>query len=207
MNYIPKENTKIEKYKQQIYKKEYSIILKLFQGIQITKIRRMENNKLLSEIPEMFFIIQLSVPDEMNCTIEMCIDNYCSVEVLDKENQYVVTDNIDKKIDALKNTCFYELPQILILSLKRFGNNIQRKKNIVVLDEELDLDKHCQSGNNKYELYGINLHIGNIGGGHYMAAIKNKDWYLMNDTSVSKINFNTLKENYKAYCLFYRKKK
>ena len=61
VNYIPKENTKIEKYKQQIYKKEYSIILKLFQGIQITKIRRMENNKLLSEIPEMFFIIQLSL--------------------------------------------------------------------------------------------------------------------------------------------------
>ena len=154
----------------------------------------------------MFFIIQLSVSNESNCTIEMCIDNYCSVEVLDKENQYVVTDNSAEKIDALKDTCFYELPQILIISLKRFGNNIQKKKNIVVLEQELDLDKYCQSGNNKYELYGINLHIGNIGGGHYMAAIKNKDWYLMNDTSVSKINFNTLKTNYQAYCLFYRKK-
>jgi ubiquitin C-terminal hydrolase len=206
VNYSPKKNTKIEKYKQQVYNSEYSIILKLFQGIQLTRIRRMDDKKLLSEIPEMFFIIQLSVSDEMNCTIEMCIDDYCSAEVLDEDNQYAVSENSDEKIDALKDTCFYELPQILIISLKRFGNNSRKKKNVVVLDEELDLDKYCQTGNNMYELYGINLHIGDLGGGHYMAAIKNKEWFLMNDTSVSKITFNELKTNYQAYCLFYRKK-
>ena len=58
----------------------------------------------------------------------------------------------------------------------------------------------------KYELYGICNHSGGVLGGHYTATVRVGDeWYLFNDTSVSKINFNGM-NNTAGYCLFYRKK-
>ena len=101
---------------------------------------------------------------------------------------------------------FYELPPVLIISLKRFNNSIRKNKDVVLLEEYINLDNLCKTKNNNYELYGINLHTGNLNSGHYMAAVKNNGWYLFNDMSVSKINFSDLRTNYQAYCLFYRKK-
>ncbi|MDA7464530.1 hypothetical protein N8996_07065, partial [Candidatus Poseidonia alphae] len=58
-----------------------------------------------------------------------------------------------------------------------------------------------------YELYGVCNHSGGVLGGHYTATVRVKsgDWYLFNDTSVSKISFDGL-NNTSGYCLFYRKK-
>jgi len=204
-DYNKKNNSKIENYKKKIYNKEYSIITELFQGIQITRIRDM-NNKCLNETPEPFMILPLPIFNKINCTIEQCIEEYCVCEILDKDNQYALSNDSNIKIDARKDTYFYELPPILIISLKRFGNNIRKNKNVVKLEENINLDKYCKTNNNNYELYGINLHTGSIGSGHYMAAIKNRHWYLMNDTTVTRIKFDNLKTNYQAYCLFYRKK-
>ena len=206
INYIPsKIDKKIELYKKKIFEKDYSIITKIFQGIQVTSISDMNDNKI-NDTPEPFMILPISLQENINCSIEMCIEKYCSTEILNNENKYALTNDSKEKIDAKKKTYFYELPQILIISLKRFRNNIRKNKDVVVLNEYLNLDKYCKNGNNDYELYGINLHTGNINSGHYMAAIKNKNWYLFNDLSISKINFNELKTNYQAYCLFYRKK-
>ena len=205
ISYIPKNNNKIELFKKKMYKKDYSIITKLFQGIQVSSISDMKDN-VLNETPEQFMILPISIPNNINSSIDECIDNYCSVEILNNENKYALSEDSKKKIDAKKQIYFYELPQILIISLKRFRNNIRKNKDVVILNEELNLDKYCKNGDNSYELYGVNLHTGNINSGHYMAAIKNDNWYLFNDLSVSKINFNDLKTNYQAYCLFYRKK-
>lgn len=204
-NYKIKQNTKIEKYKKRLYSKDYSIITKLFQGIQITRIRDMNEN-ILSETPEPFMILPVPIMIEYNCTIKKCIEEYCNSEVLTGENQYARTNDSDSKIDAKKDIYFYELPPVLIISLKRFNNNIRKNKDVVVLDEYINLDNLCKTKNNIYELYGISLHNGNVGSGHYMAAVKNNGWYLFNDMSVSKINFSDLRTNYQAYCLFYRKK-
>ena len=203
-NYRMKQNTKIEKYKKELYSKDYSIITKLFQGIQITRIKDISGN-ILSETPEPFMILPLPIIKEHNCTIKTCIEEYCNTELLNGVNQYARTSS-DSKIDAHKDIYFYDLPPVLIISLKRFNNNISKNKNVVVLEEYINLDNLSSSNNNNYELYGINLHTGNVGSGHYMAAVKNKHWYLFNDMSVSKIKFNELKTNYQAYCLFYRKK-
>lgn len=204
-NYKIKQNTKIEKYKKRLYSKDYSIITKLFQGIQITRIRDMNEN-ILSETPEPFMILPVPIMIEYNCTIKKCIEEYCNSEVLTGENQYARTNDSDSKIDAKKDIYFYELPPVLIISLKRFNNNIRKNKDVVVLEEYVNLDNLCKTKNNIYELYGISLHTGNVGSGHYMAAVKNNGWYLFNDMSVSKINFSDLRTNYQAYCLFYRKK-
>lgn len=205
ITYIPKNNSKIEIFKKKMYMKDSSIITKLFQGIQVSTIRDMKNN-ILNETPEQFMILPISIPNNINCSIDECIDKYCDVEILNNENKYALSNDSKEKIDAKKHIYFYELPQILIISLKRFRNNIRKNKDVVILNQELNLDKYCKDGDNNYELYGVNLHTGNINSGHYMSAIKNENWYLFNDLSISKINFNELKTNYQAYCLFYRKK-
>ncbi len=77
-------------------------------------------------------------------------------------------------------------------------------------EDNLDLTEFVEGYNKdsfKYELYGVCNHSGGVLGGHYTATVKVKsgDWYLFNDTNVSKINF-TGKNNTSGYCLFYRKK-
>jgi ubiquitin C-terminal hydrolase len=203
-HYKMKQTTKVERYKKKLYSKEFSIITKLFQGIQITRIRDMDGNTL-SETPEPFMILPLSIK-EQSCKIQTCIEEYCEYELLYGENQYALTNSSDIKIDACKDIYFYETPPVLIISLKRFNNKIRKNKNVVILEEYINLDKLCSSNNNNYELYGINLHTGNVDSGHYMAAVKNECWYLFDDMCVSKIKFSELKTNYQAYCLFYRKK-
>ena len=58
-----------------------------------------------------------------------------------------------------------------------------------------------------YDLYGICNHSGGTEGGHYTAFVKNanENWYLFNDTSVSRVNTDSIKTK-NAYCFFYRKK-
>jgi ubiquitin carboxyl-terminal hydrolase 4/11/15 len=59
-----------------------------------------------------------------------------------------------------------------------------------------------------YDLYGVILHSGNMGFGHYIAYARDKvdgGWYCFNDSDVSRIdNHRVVSEN--AYCLLYRRR-
>ena len=104
------------------------------------------------------------------------------------------------------------LINILVINLKRFSNNM--RKNNVYVDfplEDFNVSSFIQGYNKNsyvYDLYAICQHSGSVLGGHYTACVKNYDdkWYLFNDTAVSEIPIDKLKNN-KAYCFFYRKKK
>ena len=105
---------------------------------------------------------------------------------------------------------FWSLPNILIITLKRFSNNLQKyEKNIDFPLENLDMSKFIlgyEKNQYKYDLFGICNHMGGTQGGHYTAFVKNANnsWYNFNDTNVSKINKVNLKTPF-AYCFFYRK--
>ena len=95
----------------------------------------------------------------------------------------------------IKKTNISYFPQILVIHLKRWLD-LNKNRQHVNFDEKLEINK------NKYELFGIINHEGNLFGGHYYAYIKKNEWYEFNDTTVKPIqNFN----NDKNYCLFYRK--
>ena len=108
-----------------------------------------------------------------------------------------------KLIDKLsKNTKITNWSKHLIICLRRFkqiGNGYI--KNNKYIDIPL-LWRH------NYELQGAVIHFGNVGGGHYVYVGKhNNEWYEFNDSSVSKINLNQLKEFLNnAYLLNYLKK-
>jgi ubiquitin carboxyl-terminal hydrolase 8 len=193
-----------------MYKKEYSEFLTMFFGISISQISSLEG-KLYGTTPEPFFMLDAPIPQIKAPTLASCIKLYAENEKLDESNKYYNEKTKQHEI-AYKKMNFFSLPNVLIINLKRFSNNM--RKNKVYVDfplEDFDVSSFIQGYNKRsyvYDLYAICQHSGNVLGGHYTACVKNYDdkWYLFNDTSVSKIPIDKLKNN-KAYCFFYRKKK
>ena len=193
-----------------MYSKEYSEMLKMFYGIHVSQIKSLES-EYTNTIPEPFFSLQIPIPEKENKTLIDCMDLYTIKEKL-SDDEKILNEKTDKREEATKQILFWNLPNILIITLKRFSND--NTKNDDVIDfpiENLNLSKYVVGYNNKsyiYDLYGICNHIGGVNGGHYYSFVKNANgkWYNFNDTNVSEIkNVEQLKTN-KAYCFFYRKK-
>ena len=59
-----------------------------------------------------------------------------------------------------------------------------------------------------YDLFGIVNHYGSMGGGHYIAHVKNditQEWIRYDDSKVTVIPESQVRSN-SAYVLFYRKR-
>jgi len=217
MNIVGDSKSKIDqtatscyKMMKKMFKNEYSKIIELFYGIHLYQIKDTENN-VLKNIPEPFHVLSLSIPDNINnINIYNCIDLYCKDETLDGNNKWYNEDTKQKQI-VKKNLVFWSLPNILIIDLKRWNNNLLKKKNNITSEiYNLDLCKYV-IGYNKdsyiYDLYAVSNHTGCVSGGHYYCNILNANnkWYNFNDTMIREIPISKI-INDDTYCLFYRKK-
>ena len=203
---------------QEMYKKEYSEIISSFYGIHTSQIIS-KNDEILSVNPEPFFMIDLPIKEGIDSKTKTnlyeCFDLYTKPELLEGDNAWY-NEKTKSKEDVGKKISFWSLPDILVISLKRFEHNMKGEikkiqSNIDFPLSNLDLTKYVDGYNSWtyiYDLYGICNHSGGPMGGHYTAYVKNLDgnWYHFNDTHVNKISESELITN-KAYCLFYRKKK
>ena len=206
------------------YKKEYSEIITFFYGIQLSELTGVlkDGNNGDEDVkgirPEPFSVISLPIPSltsmqdsKDKLTIYDCFDLYCKKEILDGENAWL-NDKTNKKEPVNRRIIFWSLPNILIIDLKRWNSNGNFEKNKMFIDIPLyaDFSKYVKGYNPTsyvYELYGVCNHIGNIGGGHYTANVKNANgkWYNYNDTHVGEITDEGNIITDKSYCLFYRK--
>lgn len=199
------------KMMQNMYKKEYSEILNIFYGISINQIKEVDGDKILSKTCEPFSVLTLSIPEnKKTCTIFDCLDEYTKDELMSGDNAWF-NDKTNKKEDVKRGIIFWNLPNILIIDLKRF-NNVNRKVHTLVTTEINNIDfsnyVHGYNANdNNFDLFGTTNHSGNTHGGHYTANIRNANdkWYNFNDTNVREVEKNNLITPY-TYCLFYRKK-
>lgn len=190
-----------------MYKKEYSEILSIFYGIHVSKTNTLDNS-YENIVPEPFF--DLSVEIENCNTLIECLDKYTSVERLENDNK-LYNDKTKKYEDGEKRILFFDLPEVLVITLKRFKND--NRKNQQYIDfplENLNLSKYMVGYDKDtyvYDLYGIANHSGGVLGGHYTSfiKIKKKGWYHFNDTDITKINNVKKIKTSKAYCFFYRK--
>lgn len=193
-----------------MYQKEYSDILKLFFGIHVSQIVNPSTKKILSNSPEPFFVVELPIPsNNKNPSLYDCFKHFSEPERLEGENAWL-NEKTNKKEDVDKQMVFWSLPDILVISLKRF-TNFNRKINVLVdaPHENLDLSPYVKGYNKetyKYQLFGVANHIGSAMGGHYFAHIKGESgkWYEFNDTVVKQIKENNVISQ-KAYVFFYRK--
>lgn len=192
------------------YKKEYSDIIDIFFGISMSVIKSIHTGNILSIVPEPICTLNLPIPqDKDDITIFDCFDEYCKEEVLEKENAYL-NETTGKKEDVIKKVLFWNLPNVLIIDIKRF-DNFGRKisKTVDVPVSKIDLSRYVDGylkDQYNYELYGICNHHGGTNGGHYTSTVKNANgkWYLFNDTSVKEVSLDKLVTN-QSYCFFFRR--
>tara|TARA_B110000285_G_C15019835_1_gene560990 strand:- start:44 stop:856 length:813 start_codon:yes stop_codon:yes gene_type:complete len=209
-----------EMYKNE-YGKNYSEIIPMFYGVQVTILKSVINtstgvvpgNKEMSLRPEPCFLISLSIPtlssSRGQISIGDCFEEYCRPELLDGDNQWY-NDKTKKKEDVFKQHLFWSLPQVLIIDLKRFNKNGTKIQSPIQLNMTLSMTPYMIGYNKddaEYELYGICNHSGNCSGGHYTAHIKCSDnkWYIFNDTIVSEDKKFSGRDNVLGYSLFYKK--
>ena len=198
---------------QEVYSKEYSEIIETFYGIYFTKIISKDNDKIHSVKPEHYFLLDLQIfHDKKNCSnIYECFDLFVKPEIMYGDNAWY-NEKTKQKEDVYKQTLFWNLPEILIIILKRFSIDGTRKiqTHIDFPINNLDLSSYVsgyKSNNYVYDLYGVCNHSGSIMGGHYTAYVKNSSgkWVHYNDTQTTSIDHSQIVSP-KAYCLFYRKK-
>ena len=205
-----------------MYKKEYSEILNIFYGIHVSEIISNKTNETLSASPEPFSVISLSIPSSKNTANSIvslfdCFDLYCEPEHLNHENGNAwFNDKTQQKENVKRAICFWSLPDVMIIDLKRWhgheqGNSRKAQQMISAPLTNVDFSKYVKGYNPSsyvYDLFGVGNHSGGMMGGHYTAYIKNANdkWYAFNDTNVNEIKEEQIITP-QAYCLFYRKKK
>ncbi len=199
-----------------MYKKEYSEMLNIFYGIHVSEIIENTTGDALSARPEPFSVLSLSLPAATTArppTLYDCFDLYCQPEILSEANGNAwFNDKTGKKENVQRRICFWSLPDVMIIDLKRWNGHTKKNHNLIDIPlNNADFSKYVKGYNAAsfvYDLFGVCNHSGGTFGGHYTAFIKNANgrWYCFNDTLVSEIKETNVITPY-SYCLFYRKKK
>lgn len=197
---------------QNMYSEEYSELLDMFYGIHVSRITDI-SGKVIGDTCEPYFSLSLQIPKDIKQpSLIDCFESFVKPEILDGDNKFELEDSPGTKVVVKKQINFWSFPNILIIDLKRFSNNMTKNNICITLPMTMDLSKYVIGYNKEtyiYELYGTCNHSGNLRGGHYTACVKNANgkWYHFNDTSVTIIQDIEQIQTSKAYCLFYRKKK
>uniref|UniRef100_K3WVW9 Ubiquitin carboxyl-terminal hydrolase n=1 Tax=Globisporangium ultimum (strain ATCC 200006 / CBS 805.95 / DAOM BR144) TaxID=431595 RepID=K3WVW9_GLOUD len=156
-------------------------------------------------------------------SLDDCFRNFTKTETLDQANLWYCSKCKEHR-QARKTMEIWKLPDVLILSLKRFEyrNEILRDKLDVFVDfpmENLDMTKYClekthTDGHLIYDLFAVSNHYGGMGFGHYTAFAKSwqngngeryPGWYSFDDSHVTPAMAGQVKSN-AAYILFYKRR-
>jgi ubiquitin carboxyl-terminal hydrolase 8 len=191
---------------QAVYKKEYSKIHELFYGIYNSEIIAIDNKKVYSTNYELFFILDL--PMSKSSLID-CFDEFTKQEFIEGDNAWF-HEKTKTYIDVYKKMSFWSLPNVLVITIKRFSPCGRCKRNDLITYPLCDLDLSAYiTGYNPqkyiYDLFGVCNHYGSTDGGHYTAFVLNskKEWLHFNDTNCEIVSENNVVVQ-SAYCLFYR---
>ena len=204
------------------------LLERIFMGDLFQEIVGIECNHISTRI-EKFLVVTLHIKQMRN--INNSLNNFVRWETLEKDNAYFC-EQCDKKIRAQKRTSFNTLPNILIISLKRFEFDIKtlaKKKlnDYFEFPEELKILNYTKEKLHKkplkmstyysYKLRGITIHKGRADYGHYFSLIKKENkWFEFNDDNISPFDIKSLKkvafggdslhsQNKSAYILFYER--
>tara|TARA_B110000114_G_C15088497_1_gene397334 strand:- start:1749 stop:2702 length:954 start_codon:yes stop_codon:yes gene_type:complete len=188
---------------KEYHKTDHSIITKLCLILCEYKYLNETSKKVETSKIEPQWTLELSIPNKKKVDLMECFEYTFTNELLTGDNAWF-NDKKNIKINVIKTLKLYKTPTIFIINLKRW-NNMNKNNTLIHLEEFIDLDLYSNDSQNKYELFGIINHEGNMFGGHYYSFVKKYNkWYLFNDTQIREISFKSIifKNN---YCLFYRK--
>ncbi|KAF9499335.1 UCH-domain-containing protein [Pleurotus eryngii] len=174
-------------------------------------------------------------PSKKGLDLRDCLDEFTKEEQLGEDDLWYCP-KCKKHQQATKKFDLWSAPDILVVHLKRFSNSrMLRDKIDVFVDfpvEGLDLEEMVgerkvakrlmeQGGVDLdelgigdleeplvYDLFGVDEHMGGLGGGHYRAYALNHEtqkWYHFDDSFVTEARPEDA-VNANAYLLFYRRR-
>ena len=164
----------------------------------------------------------------VDTNISSCLREFCKVENLTGDHQWRCP-KCKKLRDATKQLTLYNLPNVLIITFKRFQVDIYGRSGGKIdtavdfplqgfdvsdgmsrdSENKLSIPSDTDDNDPKYDLYAVSNHFGGMGGGHYTAFALNKmdqHWYQYDDSSVTRKKPSDICTS-NAYVLFFRKKK
>lgn len=175
-----------------LYKNVETSAVDIFRG-QFFKKHYCVSCENISRKYEPFFSIDLQI-SKKEVSISRLIKNYFRREIL-----YFTCDNCGCSEHEMDNEISI-LPDVLVLSLKRFSKKGKITTNIKI-SEHLDFSDYSRNENVIFNLKSMVCHTG----GHYYSVIKvENEWFCFNDTSVTKLNREV--DSSLPYILFYEKK-
>ncbi len=107
-------------------------------------------------------------------------DSYRTYKGIEKMENNYNCEECKRKVIARKKTVTSQWPKNLIIVLKRFDHNMRKNNN------KINIPLLWRHG---YKLKGGIIHMGSYGGGHYIYyGEENGEWFIANDSHISKIN-------------------
>lgn len=182
------------------YEKEYSKIIELFHGQFITKLLCL-NCHNITYIFESFISLCLPI-ESTNTNIDELLDNFFKVEnINDYQCEKCKNKNVQKKISL------WRLPQIFIITFKRFNNHLIKYNQVINFSlDNINLNKYLSGYEKNVNYTPVSLinHIGSLNSGHYYAFCKKgNEWYNCDDSNTIKLNDVSLNH---VYIIFLIKK-
>ena len=158
-------------------------------------------------------------------TLNRCISDFTQEKKLSVDNMWRCP-NCNHMVQAKEQLKLLNLPQNLIIHLKRFSNRRQKKETAIkcpfqdfnIIEQ---LSERCDPESfslNTYDLTGFICHRGGYGSGHYICYVKDcitEKWYKYDDTDVEKKTDNQIRQiietdgrdkTFQPYILFYQQK-
>lgn len=158
----------------------------------------MNCNKIIENT---FAFLDIIVPiplDRDDMTLNDCFQLYVKHEKLVDDNKYHC-NHCNKKVEAIKKIELEKIPDLVIITLNRFTKNHK-------LNDKVKLFEYINLDGKKLKLIATVNHSGSFGGGHYIAkVVRNDNWYIANDSSISQTSVNNVINDPSVYIAFYEK--
>jgi len=148
-------------------------------------------------------------------TLERCFQMFTETDRLPPSDAWYC-NRCKEHREANKKMEFWSFPPVLVLQMKRFTYSQYSRERldtpVIFPMDGLDLSSYCPGGAapqapQVYDLASVSIHMGGLGGGHYVAfarSSENGKWYDFNDSRVSEVPASqVLSEQTGAYVLFY----
>lgn len=148
--------------------------------------------------------------------LDDCLAAFTGEEVLDSVDRPFCS-KCGRRQTSSKSLRLHRLPPVLVLHLKRFGNDpntgqhcrLKITSTVHFPLSQLSLDEFCTSPHTqRYDLYAVVNHQGSQSSGHYTAYCRHphsNQWYLFDDTSVRLVDSPASVVSQRAYILFYER--
>ncbi|XP_029442746.1 uncharacterized protein LOC115082692 isoform X2 [Rhinatrema bivittatum] len=150
-------------------------------------------------------------------SVSDALKEFLSPRSMDEDNE-IYCDQCQHKTTTNLKYMVKELPQILVIQLKRFEFNFNAKQFMKLLNDieiPWTLMVDSENGKQEYTLFALCDHYGSCSGGHYTALIKLQPepfsrWYKFDDCRVTQVaSMNNQDDSYSplssrtAYLLMY----